>query len=285
MIRVARTGPVFYSPALGVMESDMAVGRLISGDEGHIAGFREALDDRAGQTPDTFFTFFNDGADWRESYLHGAWDFSTHIAGPLCGRIGKAADITILDVGYGGGRLLASAARHFGRVIGIDIHRQSGLVLDKLTEIGVTNATLLETDGTSFPLPDASIDATYSFIVFQHMEKLAIAENNLREIYRVLKPGGLALIYFGRVSLRSAYKESRLLALADILIESLGLCPDHQELTARVNQVNLRISLKAARRLCRSIGFGIIGYGLSRRRPPQEANRFGGQSYLLLAKP
>lgn len=263
----------------------MAVGKSINGDGQHIDGFREELGQRARQGHDAFFTFFNDGLDWQESYINGAWDFSVHIAAPLTGHIGSPRSLSVLEVGYGGGRLLAAAARHFGQVIGVDVHDETDLVLTKLEGLGIDNATLHSTDGRSYPLADTSIDGAYSFIVFQHMQRVDILRDNLREIYRVLKPGGFALVYFGRIRRQSAYRSSRFLALLDMAIERMGLCRDVEELEARVNQINLRLSSSTARRLCRDIGFTIKGSGLSRRRPPQEGSCYGGQSYLLLEKP
>lgn len=57
---------------------------------------------------------------------------------------------------------------------------------------GPENFYLLLSDGHGVPLPDDSIDFAYSFQLIEHVHPDDVTDQ-LREIYRVLKPGGLYL--------------------------------------------------------------------------------------------
>src|SRR5687768_6896345 len=93
----------------------------------HIHGFREELGKLSGDD-EAFFGWFNNQASFAEAHFSGAWDFAWHVAGPLARHLNRSvtADggMTALEIGCGGGRLLAHAARFFPRVIGVDIHHQ-----------------------------------------------------------------------------------------------------------------------------------------------------------------
>src|SRR5450755_4140854 len=144
---------------------------------GHIPGFREEIGKASGNE-EMFFGWFNNQDSFADAYLSGAWDFSWHFAAPLARHLRRSvtADggLTALEIGCGGGRLLAHAARFFPRVIGVDIHDQLDLVGRKLREIGVHNAELRHGDGHTLPCAEAEVDVVYSFIVFQHLEKIDI---------------------------------------------------------------------------------------------------------------
>ena len=98
----------------------------------------------------------------------------------------------MLDLGCGIGRMTRFMALDFKKVIGIDISgemiRQGKEALQKKR---YSNVEFIETDGESIPLKDSSVDVVFSYIVFHHMKTKEIVEKNFKEVYRVLKPGGL----------------------------------------------------------------------------------------------
>lgn len=106
----------------------------------------------------------------------------------------------VLDLGCGNGRHVVALAAEGFEVLGLDISR-SGLALSRewLREEGLS-ARLIQADTRlPLPLPENSIDGLLSTQVIHHAYKkqvlLAIAE-----IYRVLKPGGLAFVTVPRKS-------------------------------------------------------------------------------------
>jgi ubiquinone/menaquinone biosynthesis C-methylase UbiE len=90
----------------------------------------------------------------------------------------------ILDVGCGTGRLLRSARRVWpgARLVGVD--PSAGMVRAGST---LTPGELVVAGAEDIPLPDGSIDLAFSTIAFHHWTD---QERGLREVARVLRPGG-----------------------------------------------------------------------------------------------
>jgi len=97
---------------------------------------------------------------------------------------------SILEIGCGNGRMTEFIAPHFDTVIGVDI---SGEMIRQGVERtkDIPNIYYFETDGESFPLPDETMDVVFSYIVFQHFKTKEMVEKNFKEVFRVLKPGGI----------------------------------------------------------------------------------------------
>lgn len=252
---------------------------------GHVVGFREAITQAARQDENAFFGWFDHAEDKESSFVRGSWDFLWHIAQPLTPYLTRPETKTALEIGYGGGRLLAAAGRCFQFVIGVDIHDENDKVHSALRDRGIRNAQLMKTEGARLPVGPEHVDCVYSFIVLQHVETYAVFERYVEETYRVLKPGGLAVLYFARRYRWSFDRSSRLLYGLDRLLEPLLLWKGYEELPAPVNSTNLRVSLPQATSLARTIGFEVVRTLVSRRRVPDGAALYGGQHGLLLKKP
>jgi SAM-dependent methyltransferase len=106
-----------------------------------------------------------------------------------CGvtRLGR-----VLDDGCGGGGMTVSFAEESDSVVGIDLSDRfaaAGTVLAR--EKGVANICFARTDGQALPFRDDAFDTVFSHAVIEHVAgPLAY----LREIRRVLKPGGLVFL-------------------------------------------------------------------------------------------
>ena len=148
--------------------------------------------------------------------------------------------------------MLASASRAFQFVIGVDIHDENDKVQAALRERGVRNAQLMKTEGARLPVGSGQIDCVYSFIVLQHVETYAVFKRYFEETFRVLKPGGLAVLYFARRYRWSFNRSSGLLYTLDRLVEPLLIRQGYEELPASVNSTNLRVSLRQGKSLARS---------------------------------
>src|SRR3989338_5745746 len=96
----------------------------------------------------------------------------------------------ILEVGTGTGRYGVAIAREFpeSRVVVTDI-LESALALARraASDAGVTNAVFRKEDALKLSFPDDSFDIIFSDAVLQHLPE---PERALREMYRVLRPGG-----------------------------------------------------------------------------------------------
>ena len=102
-----------------------------------------------------------------------------------------------LEIGFGGGRLVARAARDFGEAVGVDIHEAFERTREFLASQDVKNARLVHRDDLP-TLADGSCDLIYSFIVFQHFDTLEEVDYYLRHCARLLAKGGRCHIFFGR---------------------------------------------------------------------------------------
>ena len=98
-----------------------------------------------------------------------------------------------LDVGCGPGRMVARMARYFQQVDGVDISPRMLEVARK--EHPTSN--FFESSGADLGrTPSDSYDFVYSTIALQHIAVNSIRKNILRNILRVLKPGGKFTIQF-----------------------------------------------------------------------------------------
>jgi ubiquinone/menaquinone biosynthesis C-methylase UbiE len=98
----------------------------------------------------------------------------------------------LLDVGCGPGTITVGLARVVapGQVVGIDHDRQHVAAARALAaEQEVTNVSFARGDALALPFRDGSFDAAFENDMFTHLAQ--DAGRAAREIYRVLKPGGL----------------------------------------------------------------------------------------------
>jgi SAM-dependent methyltransferase len=124
----------------------------------------------------------------------------------------------LLEVGCGAGTDLAYLGRHFQHVVGVDLAeagaRLAGGALDHWQVKGAT----LVADGEALPFADEGFDVVYSFGVLHHTDDPARA---LREIRRVLRPGGRVIVgLYHRWSLFAAQVMIRYLLTARFRHES-----------------------------------------------------------------
>ena len=101
-------------------------------------------------------------------------------------RDGDAEARRILDAGCGTGNNLAHL-RRFGRTVGVDLSDEA-LALCRRRGVAATRANLL-----ALPFPDGAFDAVTSFDVLYH-RWVADDRVAVREMVRVLRPGGLLLV-------------------------------------------------------------------------------------------
>jgi arsenite methyltransferase len=113
-------------------------------------------------------------------------------------------DESVLDVGTGRGLLLVGAAKRLttGRAVGLDIWKTSDLSGNArertekvLEQEGVADrCKLLERPAQDTGLPDGSFDVVLSNLCLHNISAREERDAACREIVRVLKPGGVAVI-------------------------------------------------------------------------------------------
>jgi len=111
-------------------------------------------------------------------------------------------DVTVLDIGCGGGRTLIPLAKMgFKKVIGLDISKE---MLDrtkkKLRREKLENVKLVKSDAAELPFKEDSID--YIFNGFNSLDCVYPSkrrEKALDEVARVMKPGGIIIHSFHNI--------------------------------------------------------------------------------------
>ena len=101
-----------------------------------------------------------------------------------------------LEIGCGSGRLMRPMSRHFLEIHGVDV---AGDAIRQARENlqDVPHARPREIHGTSLEdFGDQSFDFVYSFALFPYIPSRELVLAFLREIHRVLRPGGLARLQF-----------------------------------------------------------------------------------------
>ena len=94
-------------------------------------------------------------------------------------------NLKILDLGSGGRRGLDKFGRVFYSDISLKMLQQGEL------------STGVNLDASSLPFKDASFDVVTSIAMFHHLPTKKDRLNFLKEVRRVLKPGGISVIKFG----------------------------------------------------------------------------------------
>lgn len=147
-------------------------------DAGYYAAFGRRAQDDAG--------FFETGVDTARAIRHELRRM------PQARRAAGRA----LEIGCGPGRLIRHLSPLFAEIHGVDVSGEMIALAEKKLA-GVPNARLHTGDGSSLAaFGDEFFDFVYSYAVFQHIPSREAVFENLREIHRVLKPGGLAWLQF-----------------------------------------------------------------------------------------
>ena|SRR5688572_5654093 len=141
-------------------------------------------DARAGQNAQYFIASTHHGSEdlFREQ---GARDVRLLFEG-VEELLGPEREL--VDIGCGIGRMDEFLAPRVKHLTGVDVSGE--MVRQARVRLGhIANASFVECDGHSLPLPDASADTVYSHIVFQHVPR-RVVHGYLREAFRVLRGKG-----------------------------------------------------------------------------------------------
>lgn len=138
----------------------------------------------------------NETKDWdqREFFRSGEVNVANEVMSDMvaiCGGQRSPLDLRMLEIGCGVGRMTRMLSRIFGHVTGVDVSEEM-IRQARRNTADLNNVSLVLGDGCSLEaVPDASLDFAFSFIVFQHIPTYSVIASYCKEVYRVLKPGGL----------------------------------------------------------------------------------------------
>jgi SAM-dependent methyltransferase len=141
-------------------------------------------------------------ASWRKE-----WDLESFIASgeedferlvvPVLARCGlPATGKSMLELGCGAGRMTASFAKRFERVCALDLSHEM-LSRARRMHTEQKNILWLLSNGVDLScVPSDSMDFVFSYLVLQHLPKEALSLQYIREMLRVIRPGGVFLFQF-----------------------------------------------------------------------------------------
>jgi ubiquinone/menaquinone biosynthesis C-methylase UbiE len=107
------------------------------------------------------------------------------------------SDMTVLEVGPGGGKWTVRIAPHVKKVICLDVASEMlGRTRQRCESLGIRNVEYVDANGLDFtPVADQSIDLFFSYDVFVHIA-LEDTFPYATEIARVLKPGAVSVCHY-----------------------------------------------------------------------------------------
>jgi SAM-dependent methyltransferase len=122
-------------------------------------------------------------ADWYDAYIQGGDSEYSREAQRLVRLLLGPGDGRCLDIGCGGGPLIAPLAELGWTVVGVDLSSDQ---LRVARERGI-GAELVQADATRLPFDDGSFDAAFTSLSHTDIDGYELA---LCEAVRVLRPGG-----------------------------------------------------------------------------------------------
>lgn len=162
-------------------------------DPAQLEKMRQDWDDRARENARHFIatgrTEWNSTEFFDSGRLNVFHEILTDLGNVCRGK--SAKEMKVLEIGCGAGRMTRALAEVFGEVYAVDV---SGEMIARAREAlaDVRNVHLFQNNGADLQvLGEARIDFAFSYIVFQHIPSREIIYNYVREVHRLLEPGGL----------------------------------------------------------------------------------------------
>jgi len=101
------------------------------------------------------------------------------------------AEMRVLEIGCGAGRVTRALAKLFGEVHAVDVSGEMVKIAGEALA-AFPNAHVYQNNGTDLTVvPELPFDFAFSSIVFQHIPSREVIENYVREVSRLLRPGAL----------------------------------------------------------------------------------------------
>jgi SAM-dependent methyltransferase len=178
----------------GIMRASLATITIVglAGVAVLVSNSRQRIDPAVKRAQDDFQVWFLDGPIGRVVARYYA-PFNAWLYAIYARALELQPDDEVLDVACGSGVFLAKHAKHVSLIAGLD--RSRAMIDQALRE----NATRIADGSAEFVVGDAAAlpwdDETFSVVTSNDTECFeAKVPQALREMYRVLKPGGRAVI-------------------------------------------------------------------------------------------
>lgn len=149
-------------------------------------GDSQAYSSSEGETKEFFNEVASEWEEMRKSY------YDESIKGKLEELDILERHMTVIDLGAGDGYISRSIAGSVKKVIAVDISSEMLNELKRKANLEeIENIETLETDGLDIPIDKSSVDVVCANMFLHHIEEPALA---IKEMYRILKPGGTVFL-------------------------------------------------------------------------------------------
>ena len=224
-------------------------------------GFRNEIKELLARGDiDTFYHWF-DGGGTKEGAFEKGKDVFARVISPYMYKYRQVKaneKLVALDLGYGAGTKIQAALGPFSTVYGVDVHEEFDFVFDNLNIPKDREVRLLAGDGTTIPVGSTMVDFLYSWSVFGRLGTIKNVEQYLKEIYRVLKPGGVAVLFFVRL-LRSGKNQTWGEVEADMVKETTHPTGYREGgPKSKVKSINLVVSMYVMEQLAEAAKFKVL---------------------------
>src|SRR5713226_2379222 len=158
-------------------------------EEQQLQKMREDWDQRARENARHYVNTANAAWTDEEFFASGERTVAEEVLtdmGNICqGK--RAADMRVLEIGCGAGRVTRALAKLFGEAHAVDV---SGEMVRQASEAlrRYPSAFVYQNNGKDLTVvPEREFDFAFSSIVFQHIPSREIIENYVREVNRLLR--------------------------------------------------------------------------------------------------
>lgn len=138
------------------------------------------------------YYFVDNRLEFDDPDLDGFWSEGTRVLDELLDPLGLAImpDDRVVEIGCGVGRLTRVISERAAGVVALDVS-EAMLELARERNPTLSNVEWILGDGRSLAgVDDESADACVSFVVFQHIPDPEITLAYIRDMGRILRPGG-----------------------------------------------------------------------------------------------
>ena len=170
-------------------------------------------------------------ASWREewdskSFLDSGEEDYQRLVSPVLNRCGVSSSGDVMvELGCGVGRMTPNFARRYRRVLALDLSVE---MLDRARNIHAKEKNILWlcVNGTDLTcLASGSADFIFSYLVLQHLPIAELTVGYVREMLRVLRPGGAFLFQFNSSRKPTMNRKGRIAWSIVDALWSAGLVP------------------------------------------------------------
>jgi SAM-dependent methyltransferase len=184
---------------------------------------RRDWDERARR--DTFLYIASWRKDWDEAsfFESGEQDY-LRLVHPILQKLRFDPTCkTMAELGCGAGRMTRSFAQRFQSVSAVDISAEMHSRAKRYLQSFPNIQWVLSNGETISGLESASVDFVFSYLVLQHMPTKEVAFSSIREMMRILRPGGAFLFQFNGSEQHTMNRKGRIISGILDGMASLGL--------------------------------------------------------------